>query len=99
MISFDTLLFERISILVMTHSEINVPQLATSSVGSISPQVLEPDTAQTNGCLDQNTGLTIAKKSAAERKHVTRLDSTLLVYVSIAQILKYLDQQKYVAVA
>ncbi|WWC66633.1 uncharacterized protein I206_100536 [Kwoniella pini CBS 10737] len=43
--------------------------------------------------VDLHTGAVVEKKSKRERLFIARLDSILLVYLMISQIIKYLDQQ------
>jgi hypothetical protein len=58
------------------------------------PDTLKPSAVDPSASIDPHTGAVIGKKSAAERKFVSRLDAVLLVYTCISQVLKYLDQQK-----
>ncbi|GFZ51950.1 hypothetical protein JCM24511_09720 [Saitozyma sp. JCM 24511] len=57
------------------------------------PDTLKPSAVDPSASIDPHTGAVIGKKSAAERKFVSRLDAVLLVYTCISQVLKYLDQQ------
>lgn len=84
----------------MNRSHIDPPQMGISPIEPVpSPQVMGDEKAPIDGHIDQNTGVIVAKKSGAERKHVARLDAIFMVYAAVAQVLKYLDQQKCVALA
>ncbi|KAK1764924.1 major facilitator superfamily domain-containing protein [Phialemonium atrogriseum] len=78
----------------MNRSHTDPPQMGISPIEPVtSPQVMGDEKAPIDGHIDQNTGVIVAKKSGAERKHVARLDAIFMVYAAVAQVLKYLDQQ------